>query len=60
MEQTVTTPSLGFVDALNASTSKIFQYAGRSLRSEYWWMRFGVFLVNIFLTPFVGFSSTWP
>jgi len=55
MKQIVTTPQLGFFEALNASTSKIFRFTGRSRRSEYWWTMLLVFLVSIVLTPFAGF-----
>ena len=49
-----TTPSLGFSDAINASTSRIFQFKGRSRRSEFWWTQLLVFIVSCVLTPFVG------
>lgn len=48
------TPSLGFVEALNASTKKIFQMKGRSRRSEFWWTQLLVFILSIFLTPIGG------
>lgn len=48
------TPSLGFVEALNASTSKIFDFNGRSRRSEFWWTKLMVFLVSLVLTPAIG------
>ncbi len=48
------TPTLGFVEALNASTKKIFQMKGRSRRSEFWWTQLLVFILSIFLTPIVG------
>jgi uncharacterized membrane protein YhaH (DUF805 family) len=49
-----TTPSLGFSDAINASTSKIFQCKGRSRRSEFWWTQLLVYIVSFVLTPIVG------
>ena len=55
MEQITSTPSLGFSEALNRATSKVFQFEGRSRRSEYWWTMAIVYLVSIILTPFVGF-----
>lgn len=55
MEQIYSTPHLGLIDALNASTSKIVQFTGRSRRSEYWWTMLIVFLVSLLLTPLVGF-----
>lgn len=48
------TPSLSFSEALNKSTCKIFQFTGRSRRSEYWWTMLLVYLLNIVLTPFIG------
>lgn len=30
-------PQLSFSEAFNSATSKIFQFTGRSRRSEYWW-----------------------
>lgn len=47
-------PQLSFSEAFNSATSKIFQFTGRSRRSEYWWTMALVYLVNIFLTPFLG------
>ena len=49
-----TTQSLGFSDAINASTSRIFQFKGRSRRSEFWWTQLLVLVVSCVLTPFVG------
>lgn len=48
------TPSLGFSDAINASASKIFQFHGRSRRSEFWWTQLLVFILSLVLTPIVG------
>lgn len=47
-------PQLSFSEAFNSATSKIFQFTGRSRRSEYWWTMALVFLLNIILTPFLG------
>lgn len=47
-------PQLSFSEAFNSATSKIFQFTGRSRRSEYWWTMALVYLVNIILTPFLG------
>lgn len=55
MEQIVSTPSLSFSEAINKATSKIFQFEGRSRRSEYWWTMMIIYLVSIILTPFAGF-----
>lgn len=50
----IATPSLGFVEALNAATSKIFQMKGRSRRSEFWWTQLLVIISGILLTPIIG------
>lgn len=55
MEQIVSTPSLSFSEAINKAASKIFQFEGRSRRSEYWWTMMIIYLVSIILTPFAGF-----
>lgn len=47
-------PQLSFSEAFNNVTSKIFQFTGRSRRSEYWWTMALVYLLNIILTPFLG------
>lgn len=51
---TQATPSLSFSDAINASASKIFQFQGRSRRSEFWWTQLLVFIISFILTPIVG------
>ena len=50
----IATPSLEFVEALNAATSKIFQMKGRSRRSEFWWTQLLVIISGILLTPIIG------
>lgn len=52
---TLMTPSLSFSEAVNASTSNIFQIHGRSRRSEFWWTHLLVYVLSFFLTPIVGF-----
>ena len=47
-------PSLTFSEALNKATNDIFMISGRSRRSEFWWTMGVVYLVNVFLTPFIG------
>ncbi len=47
-------PTLGFIDALNTATSKIFKFNGRARRSEFWWTQLIVYLVSLVLTPIVG------
>lgn len=48
-------PMLGIAEALKAAGNKIFQFSGRSRRSEYWWTFLVVFLANFVLTPFGAF-----
>ena len=48
-------PILGIAEALKAAGNKIFQFTGRSRRSEYWWTFLVVFLANFVLTPFGAF-----
>lgn len=55
MGQMTVLPQLSFSEAFNAATSKIFQFTGRSRRSEFWWMMLLVYALSIFLTPFIGF-----
>ncbi len=55
MGRMISIPQLSLSEALNASTSKIFQFRGRSRRSEFWWTTLIVFLASIVLTPIVGF-----
>lgn len=52
---TIATPTLGFGEALNAATSKIFKMKGRARRSEFWWTQLLVYILSIFLTPIGGF-----
>jgi uncharacterized membrane protein YhaH (DUF805 family) len=54
MEQMIEKPSLTFSEALNKATNDIFMISGRSRRSEFWWTMGVVYLVNVFLTPFIG------
>lgn len=54
MKHFVPLPQLGFSEALNAAVSKIFQTNGRARRSEYWWIRLFVTIINIVLTPLTG------
>lgn len=48
------TQPLSFMEALQSSTSKIFQFKGRARRSEYWWTMLAVCILNLLLTPFLG------
>lgn len=43
-------PQLSFSQAFNSATSRIFQFTGRSRRSEYWWMIGLVYLINLVLS----------
>jgi len=55
MEQIIAKPQLSFSEAFNSATSRIFDFSGRSRRSEFWWVMALVYAVNIFLTPILGF-----
>lgn len=57
MSKIIELPSLGFIEAFNSSTGKIFQFSGRARRSEYWWTQAIVFAINIILTPLIGFLA---
>lgn len=57
MSQIIVTPQLSFSEAINASTSKIFQFTGRSRRSEFWWTQAIVFIISLILTPLAGFVA---
>ncbi len=46
-------PTLSFSEALNASTSKIFDCKGRSRRSEFWWSYLAAFVLSAVL-PFLS------
>lgn len=46
-------PSLTFSQAISAWGSRMFEFKGRSRRSEFWWTQLLVFLSNL-LTPLVG------
>lgn len=46
-------PSLSFFEAINASTKKIFQFTGRSRRSEFWWTQFLMLILSLVLSPLV-------
>lgn len=50
------TQSLGFSEALNASTKKIFRFSGRARRSEYWWTMLVVCAVGL-VVPVLGWIA---
>ena len=55
MEQIISKPQLKFLEAFNSATSKIFQFNGRSRRSEFWWIMSIVYISGILCTPVLGF-----
>ena len=55
MEQIKETPSLSFSESINKAASNIWDFKGRSRRSEYWWTMTMVYVASIFLTPLAGF-----
>lgn len=50
-----TIPTLNFQEAITQAANNILKFKGRSRRSEYWWTMGLVILINIFLTPYLGF-----
>lgn len=54
MEERLTKPTLDIGEALLQACNKVIEFNGRSRRSEYWWTRFVVFIINVAATPFVG------
>ena len=45
---------LGFGEAIKLSTHRLFQFEGRSRRSEFWWTVLVAELLSLVLTPFAG------
>lgn len=43
--------SLSFSQAVNAAANKVFQFSGRSRRSEYWWTMLCVYIVTFLVAP---------
>ena len=43
------TPSLDPIEAINTSFNKIFQFNGRSRRSEYWWTQTFILALNVLI-----------
>lgn len=54
MEERLAKPTLDIGEALLQACNNVIEFNGRSRRSEYWWTRFVVFIINIAATPFVG------
>lgn len=49
MENVIAKPQLGSVEALKLAWSHLFDFQGRSRRSEFWWFILVVWLVNFFV-----------
>ena len=47
-------PTLDIGEALLLACNRIIEFNGRSRRSEYWWTRLVVFIINLAATPFIG------
>lgn len=56
MSSIVATPSLSFQEAMSEFVKKIFQFNGRSRRSEYWWVQLVVIMLTLALSPVADFS----
>jgi len=54
MAQMIGKPTLDIGEALLQACSKVIEFQGRSRRSEYWWTRLVVFIINLAATPFIG------
>lgn len=54
MEERFAKPTLDIGEALLQACNKVIEFNGRSRRSEYWWTRFVVFIINLAATPFIG------
>lgn len=53
-----TIPTIGFVDAIRQTASKLTDFKGRSRRSEYWWTALAVgvvnFIIGLFPPDYIG------
>ena len=47
-------PQLDFGDAVKQAVNRVFEFKGRSRRSEYWWTMLFVYIIDIVLTPAFG------
>ena len=54
MEERFAKPTLDIGEALLQACNKVIESNGRSRRSEYWWTRIVVFIINLAATPFIG------
>lgn len=45
MEKYVATPQLGFTEAVKLGWSRLFDFKGRSRRSEFWWFMLAFYIV---------------
>ncbi len=55
-------PTLGFTEAIKLASGRIFDFKGRSRRSEFWWWMLVVFVVGFFVSLFISnmlVSSIW-
>jgi uncharacterized membrane protein YhaH (DUF805 family) len=58
MEKYVATPQLGFTEAVKLAWSRLFDFKGRSRRSEFWWYMLAFYIVCYLLG--LVFSSLLP
>lgn len=45
MEKYVASPQLGFKEAVQLACSRLFDFSGRSRRSEFWWFMFAFYII---------------
>lgn len=55
MEKYVATPQLGIKEAVQLACSRLFDFNGRSRRSEFWWFMFVFYLVCYVLGLFLSY-----
>ena len=56
MSKVIEKPQLSFSEALKEARGKLFQFTGRSRRSEFWWCALALLIANFVLNliPFIG------
>ena len=50
----VATPQLDFVEALQLAWRKLFEFNGRSRRSEFWWSIFAIYIIYFVLNMIIS------
>ncbi|MBQ6063770.1 MAG: DUF805 domain-containing protein [Prevotella sp.] len=59
MERYIATPQLGFKEAVKLAWSRLFDFKGRSRRSEFWWFMLafyiGYYIVNVIVSSLLPY-----